>query len=280
MIKRSLGLAVALILHAGCGEQRQPAVNSPQPAPQAVKAPFEYRIVETDDTPHTVGPQIVLTIETTDDVAKKATRDDLIQFWKFMRPNLGNRRVFIYFETPVPGVSPWGMITRLNLTGKWEVRVSKNEYGIDAEPYYFVDKIERSKPNQGAMILTLPVVNRIVERLKRTGWTVKTRKEDIVSADLNPVFGSLNVVLTPEGIDVSATRIDDLVLMDTIELLTEELSIGGDIKRKLQSVIGSPEYVRGVDDGRAVWHWTIGDYDVSYYHIAEGMDQLNIGYAN
>lgn len=180
MLKRSMGLVV---LFAGCGGQ-QPPPTAITPAPATVKSPFEYKILETDEKPHFMGPQVALTIETSNDVAKAASEDDLRQFWEYIAPTLGNRRVFIWLSTPVPGVMPWGGITRVNdFDGNWKLDIDLNEFGVDADPYYFVDKIDRTKPNQGAMILTLPVVNKIIERLKRDGWTIKERQEDFVSAE-------------------------------------------------------------------------------------------------
>ncbi len=277
MIKRAVGIVVLI---AGCGgPQSQPGASGP-PVPQAVKAPFEFKIVKTDETPHDMGPQVVVRVETTNEVAKQATTDDLKQLWRHIGPGLGDRRVFIQLDTGVPGASLWGLVSRYNLTGKWVVKVEKFETGIDAEPYYFADKIDRSKPNQGAMILTLPVVNQIVDRLKRVGWTQKARSESLVNLEL-PAAGreSFDVTLTPEGINLHAYDKDDTAIFDAVDVLTEEIGIGNEIKRKMQSVIGSPEYFRGTDNGVAVWHWTIGDYDVSYYHTEPGIDNVDIGRA-
>jgi hypothetical protein len=248
-------------------------------------APFEYRVVKTDETPHFMGPQVVVRLETTNEVAKAATDDDLKQLWRHMGPGLGDRRVFIQLHTGVPGASNWGLISRVNLTGKWQLTFTKFQGGIDAEPYYFVDKIDRTKRNQQAMILTLPVVNRIVERLKLSGWTETYRSEDLVKLEQPaPGLESFNVTLSPEGIELDAWHKDDLAIFDAIELLTEEFGIGDDIKRKMQSVIGSPEYFRGNGNGVGVWYWTIRDYDVSYSHTDHGprqsVDNVSIGYAS
>jgi hypothetical protein len=48
----------------------------------------------------------------------------------------------------------------------------------------------------------------------------------------------------------------------------------------MQSVIGSPEYVRGNGNGVGFWHWTIGTYDVLYYHTEPDLDNISIGYAD
>ena len=279
MIKRVAGIVVLL---AGCGgpqPQSQPTATAP-PAPQSNEAPFAYRIVSTDEKPHNMGPQVVVRLETTNEVAKQATLDDLKQLWRHIGPDLGDRRVFIQLDAGVPGASLWGLITRLNLTGKWEVNVEKFETGIDAEPYNFVDKIDRKKPNQGMMILTLPLANQIAERLKRSGWTQKYRSVDLVKLEL-PTAGmeSFDVTLSPEGIDLQAYDKDDSELFDVIELLTVEIGIGNEIKRKMQSVIGSPEYFRGTSNGSAVWYWTIRDYDVSYHHSEPHYDDIDIGHA-
>lgn len=291
MLKR---IVVILLLLAGCsGEQAETSKSDVIIAPvkaeqnpasamaESGKAPFEYREVSRGEEPHFMGPQVILELETTNDVAKETTEDDLGQFWEHIAPTLGNRRVFIRLKTPVPGVVPWGLITRINdFDGNWKVEIQRNEFGVDAEPYYFADKIDRSKQNQRAMILTLPVVNRIIERLKRDGWTINERQEDFVSADKSGNgIGSLSVTLTPEGIDLNAHRREDIEVFDVIGLLTDDLGIGNKIKQKMQAVIGSPEYYRGNSNGVGVWNWTIGTYDVSYYHTEPGLDDISIGYA-
>ena len=124
-----------------------------------------------------------------------------------------------------------------------------------------MDKIDRTKPNQRMMILTLPLANQIVERLKRSGWTQTYRCEDLVKLEAR---GNLNVLVrrdvSPEGINVPSYDKDESDLFDVFASLTEEFWIGDAIKSKMQSVIGIPEYFRGTDNGRAVWYWTFRDY--------------------
>lgn len=47
--------------------------------------------------------------QTTNEVARAATKDDLA-------PTLGDRRVWIYLQTPVPSVLPWAVISRINVS--------------------------------------------------------------------------------------------------------------------------------------------------------------------
>jgi len=276
--------ACILMLLAGCGGPAQPpAVNNPQPATTTTQAPFAYEIVNRDETRHTMGPQVVLRLQTTNEVAKAATEDDLRQLWQHLEPELGDGRVFIQLDAGVPGASLWGLISRINFGNGWEVKYEIFETGIDADPYYFVDKIDRTKPNQGAMILTLPLVNKIIERLKLAGWTEKHRSESLVGLELQGAGRELfDVTLTPEGINLHAWHKDDSEIFAAVELLTQELGIGGEIKRTMQSVIGSPEYFRGTNNGVAVWHWSIRGFDVSYYHTERGpkksIDNIDIGY--
>jgi hypothetical protein len=232
-----------------------------------------------------MGPQVVLEVETTNEVAKKANEDDLQRFWEHLRPTVGDRRAFIQISTPVPGAMPWANINRIKLTGQWDLKISKNDFGVDAEPFYFVDKIDRTKPNQQTMIVTLPVVNRIIERLKSFGWNETYRSEDLVKLEL-PAAGleSLSVTLSPESITLYAWYKDDSEVFGAVELLTQEFGISGDIKRKMQSVIGSPEYFRGNRNGVGVWIWKIRNYEVMYTHDERGrkqsIDTVDIGYAN
>jgi hypothetical protein len=92
---------------------------------------------------------------------------------------------------------------------------------------------------------------------------------------------SFDVTLSPEAITVQGYDKDESELFDVIDLLTEELGIGNEIKHKMQSVIGSPEYFRGNGEnanGYSAWHWRIGDYDVSYRHREPHFDDIDIGY--
>jgi hypothetical protein len=103
----------------------------------------------------------------------------------------------------------------------------------------------------------------------------------LVSLELRGVGReSFDVTLTPEGINLHAWDKDESEIFDAIALLTEELRISGEIKRTMQSVIGSPEYFRGNGNGVCVWHWTIQEFDVSYYHTHPGIDNIDIGYAS
>jgi hypothetical protein len=135
------------------------------------------------------------------------------------------------------------------------------------------------------MIVTLPVVNRIIERLKSFGWNETYRSEDLVKLEL-PAAGleSLSVTLSPESITLYAWYKDDSEVFGAVELLTQEFGISGDIKRKMQSVIGSPEYFRGNRNGVGVWIWKIRNYEVMYTHDERGrkqsIDTVDIGYAN
>jgi hypothetical protein len=275
MIKRAIGIVVLL---GGCGGPKsQPTDSSPEVTTHEVKSPFEYRIVEQDNKPHFAGAQSVLMVETTNEAAKQATEDDLRQFWQHISPSLGDVRVLIRLRTPIPGALPWGIIKRINQNGKWELSISKNNFGVDAEPYFFVDKIDRSKKNQETMILTLPITNQIVERLKRDGWAVKNRDEDSVSLkQLGDGLESFDVTLTPDVIDLSASQKDDTAIFHAMELLTKELGIAQEIRHKMQSVIGSPEYFRGTQNGVGVWNWRIREYEVSYNHLQTGIDTLTI----
>ncbi|MHB0961387.1 MAG: hypothetical protein ACYC0X_34420 [Pirellulaceae bacterium] len=74
--------------------------------------PFAYRVISIEEVPHTWGPQLNIDLETTVEVAKQATEADLQTLWQQIEPSLGNRRVFFLFRTDVPGVDPWGIISR------------------------------------------------------------------------------------------------------------------------------------------------------------------------
>jgi hypothetical protein len=272
MLKRVFGV---LVLLAGCSDPPSQPAASNALAAQAVKAPFEYRITEKRE--NKLEPEVVLNIETTNDAAKKATEEDLRQFWQYIGADLGDRSVFIAIKSDVPGATAWGVINHLKRNSEWEVKVEKHEWGVDAEPHFFPDKID---PNNPDVILTLSVTNRIVERLQRVGLKVKRRSDDIIELDLET--GSLPVVLSPESISVVVHNRDDATLFSLIETLTKELEIADDIKEKLQSVIGSPGYIHGNSKGKgvSVWNWTIDNYDVVYYHTEPGADDLYITHHN
>ena len=283
MTRSMVGSFAAVIFFAGCGADQspQPPPNAAQPAPLSSKAPFKYRIIKQDDSPDGVEPRVFLLVETPLNVAKKATTEDLQQLWRHIEPTIADDcRVLIKLATDVPGTSLWGNITRLNRAGVWEVTAEKFKGEIEEVPYYFVDKIDRTKPNQGMMILTLPLANQIVERLKRSGWTQSYRSEDLVKLEQRATgMGSFDVTLSPEGITLQAWDKDDSAIFDAIELLTEEIGIGDAIKLKMQTVVGSPEYFRGTSNGVATWYWTIGVYEVSYLHKEPGIDDIDIGHA-
>src|SRR6056297_2806761 len=60
------------------------------------QAPFECKMISKEEMMHTWGPQVVVELETSKDVAKaNCTEDDLQRFWEHVGPALGNRRVFV-----------------------------------------------------------------------------------------------------------------------------------------------------------------------------------------
>ena len=151
--------------------------------------------------------------------------------------------------------------------GKWAVEIHKYDYGVDAQPYCFMDKIDRSVENQRTMILTLPVVNRIVEQVKRRGWTVTERTVNSVSAEDGMGIGATEVSLTPDYLEFYANTVDDLEFIDTAVFILDELGIGEQVKHELQSVIGSPDYMRAAVEKSAEWKWWFGPIAVSYSHF-------------
>jgi hypothetical protein len=281
MTKTTIAAISLFACSIGCGTD--PELQPMPVTRKSVRAPFEYRIIKIDTSPDGLEARVFLLVETPVGAAKHATTEDLRQFWRHIEPTISDEsRVLIKLATDVPGTSLWGNITRLNRDGEWEVDVEKFEGEIDEEPYYFVDQIDRTKPKQLMMILTLPVANKIDERLKRSGWNQTYRSENLIKLEL-PARGmeSLNVTLSPEGISVQGYDKDESELFQVIDLLTAEIGIGGAVKRKMQSVIGSPEYFRGNDeshDGYSIWYWTIGDYDVSYRHSEPHWDEVDIAH--
>jgi len=227
---------------------------------------------------HDWGPQVVVNLETTNDVAKKATEDDLRELWRQLAPTLGDRRVFLRLKTPVPGAAPWAVITRLNMDGEWEVDITIHEYGIDAEPYCFVNQIDRAVPNEAAMIVTLPAVNWLNEELVRLGWEVKLRKEDFFKAELRSLIQSVSVTLTPEEIYIYAFRAEGNTFIDTVDLIFSEFGIAHEVKNKLYSVIGGPEYLRVAPGEPARWSWKIGEIRVTYIRLP-GIDDISAIYS-
>lgn len=276
MSKSAVGI---LALMAGCGGPQSQPVTSTQPAAQVAKAPFEYQFVKKDETPFMGQPKLELYLETTNDVAKDATEEDLKQFCKFIRPTLGKGFVRIFLSTPVPGADAWGVIIHDNSGGTWRDEFIKKESGVDAEPDCFLTETDRSKKNQDRMILTLPVVNRIVEKLVRRGWKIKAREVDSVELDA-PSAQSFHVTLWPEeiGLHTFGSAGADLAFTDTVMVLVDELGIGDELKSNLQSVVGGPEYMRAAAGKAATFKWTIGDYLVTYIHYS-AMDDLRVEYA-
>ncbi len=277
-------LTAALI---GCGdeENQKPATNSAKvnapAAPQVEHHPvalFEYKLVSVEEKRHTAGPQIVLELETTNEVARNVTKEQLYEFWQQISPTLGDRRVFLYLQTPVPGAAPWALIKRIKMNGEWTLEITINEIGIDAEPYHFVNKIDRSALKQQAMIVTLPMVNRLNEKLVRLGWSVKVREEDHYRAESPEGIQSVSVTMTPESINIHSFRADVNTFSDTVDTVFADLGITMELKEKLYSVIGSPEYLRTAPGEPARWEWIIGNIKVTYFHVQQ-LDDLQAYYA-
>jgi len=239
--------------------------------------PFEYKVISKEESRGLVWTEVIVWLETTNEVARNATKKDLRALLHHIVPNPGDRQIALRLKTSVPGAMPWGVISRLNTDGEWKVNVTIHEFGIDQEPYHFVNVIDRSVLNQRAMIVTLPVVNHANEYLIRHGWKVKQRQEKIFSAEFESGIQSVSVILTPESIRILAHRANENTLTDTTDAVFSELGIANKLKNKLYSVIGSPEYVRAVSGDPAQWSWTIGDIEVTYSRLPE-MDDISAEY--
>lgn len=222
---------VVVLLGCGNQENRTPATDSrngnppDNPTDRCPDAPFEYKLVSKQEMQHAWGPQVVLDLETTNEVARNVTKDDLSELWQQMGPVLGDQRVFLSLRTPVPGAGPWAVISRIKTDGEWEVNITMYPSGIDAEPYHFVNEIDRSVANQRAMLVTLPMVNRLNEQLVRRGWTVKERTESFYSAESRRGIQSVSITLTPESIDIHAVFADGNMFSDAVDLVFTDLRV-------------------------------------------------------
>lgn len=128
------------------------------------------------------------------------------------------------------------------------------------------------------MIVTLPMVNHLNEKLVRHGWTLEQRDENYYSAKLRTGIQSVSVTLTPETIDVYALLAEGNTFTDTVDLVFAELGIASGLKKELYSVIGSPEYVRVAPGKPQQWTWTFGEIEVTYIRLPS-IDNLRAGYA-
>ena len=133
---RQATVAIVVFLMAfliGCG--REPLEASRRSQPDAKQdAPFEYRLVSIEEVMHNWGPQVVVNLETTNEVARNVTKEDLHELWQHLLPTLGDSRVFVYLKTPVPGAMPWALISRIRtdaFQGDWKVDIHVFEYAID-----------------------------------------------------------------------------------------------------------------------------------------------------
>lgn len=245
----------------------------------ATNLPFAYEVIDVQEVVDDWGPGVTVELQTTNDVAKRATEDDLRKLWQYLAPTFGKRRVFLRLRTSVPGAWPWAMISRIKTDSEWEIDYSIHEHGIDAEPYHFVNEIDRSAPNQAYMIVTLPVLNRIQEQLLRQGWSVKSRQEDFFSAELNRGVQSCSLTLTPEGIDIDTFHATGNTFIDTVVTVFGEFGIGNEVRAKLYSVIGSPDYTRVAPAKPAKWAWKVGEMEITYTRLPN-IDNLSASYAS
>lgn len=259
-----------------------------------VPAPFEYTVVSKEEKKYSWfgadWSNVVVKLETTQEVANKATEGDLRQLWKHMAPTLGNHNVYVYIRTRVPGVDPWARITRvLNMSivdgewkAEWKFETVVNESAIDEDPFYFVDEIDHRIEYQRRWFVSLPMVNRLNEELVRRGWKVKHRSENLYVVErAGMIQPEVSVTLGPDMVDIEARDAGGNSFLDTVELVFGELGIADEVKKRLYSVIGSPKYLRVAQDKPSswpVWSWTIGDIEVTYMRFPK-KDSLSANHA-
>lgn len=244
-------------------------------------APFKYTVIKKEEFKS--QNKLFLKLETTNEVAKKATEEELVQLWEHLDPaTFGDYRVCISISTPVPGVAPWAVIIRDPIVnGHRNVVVRILADGIDAEPYCFMNEIDRSKGKQKRMIVALPMLNRLHEILTRRGWRMQERSVTRYTTHWISVDGAVHdLQISPEVVSLQTLgREDDTAFLDTVELVFQELGIADELKEKLFSVIGSPEYMRDIPGEKmAMWRWELDDLLIDYSHRPKVCHNLRVEY--
>jgi hypothetical protein len=293
VMRRSVVVSVLVVLTAAaCGHRRDTAPQATESEPPvsqnaedllrsvgAAADPFAFKVLSVEHIQHTWGPQVNIELETTLDDAKKATEQDLRTLWDRIKPALSDRRVFLRVTTDVPGAMPWGVVTRIFDDGKPQESLQVLAMGLDAVPYCFVEKIDRTKDGQRMMLVTLPMVNRIHADLTRRGFKLKERAEDFYSTELKEAgsIRNLSVTITPESIKIMAFRRPDTDLMDVADVVFGQLGMADQLRGKLNTVVGGPEYMRATDDA-ATWDWRFGHTSVTFVHRENSMDSITAYY--
>ncbi len=248
-------------------DSRQPEGQSSKQAhpTQTTPAPFEYELQKRDESRHTFGPQTVLIIEVKKEVAKKASEQDVKQFWKHISPGINTDRAFVKIFPDIPGASAWVVISRLmNDYGGWEVTYNTAEWVLDLEPFYFLNEEDAKTKYEGQRFVSLEYVNTLHEKLVRMGWTIDHRSETLFIAELRNGLSAQRITAGPESLEVSIDNLDFTYLFDCIDLTYAEYGIHESIKMELKSFIGSPEQLN-VGPGKISSHYfEVGNYEISY----------------
>ncbi len=249
-----------------------------QPKPAVPPKPFEYKILNEEWCDTIVGRAVIVEIEVIDEVAPTVTEADLESLVPvFMEKyNGGSFRIVFYAETPL--IQPWGVInhTPHNTLGE-TLSCNIYEYAFEFGPWYFPEKIDPNEEWHELVWLTLPMVNKIVNNATQYEWDIKSRSaNDVYFKPKRSTLGSLDdgMSLDPQTWEISSYDGDVPGFVRLVESSLNYLDydLSQNVVGKLNSVIGSQEYLRG---DKHFWTWKIDRREVTFNHF-DSQDSLTI----
>lgn len=172
-------------------------------------APFAFRVVDRDTAPHTLGPQVALTIETTSEVARSATEAQMRQLWNHLTYELGANRAFLTLVAPQHSIA-WAVLKRTEAGGA--VDIAMNQWVLEEEEEGQDEGTKASRAKRWGQMLA------IRDRLLDQGWQAGPTQADFLNLKWRDPdgFGSGDVSMTPGTLQIFFANAPDEALTRTI----------------------------------------------------------------
>jgi hypothetical protein len=244
------------------------AANESDPIKEFSK-PFEFKILSEEWSDGFDGKAVRVAAEVADDVAPNVTKADLESLVPSLMEKYGGAPFQVLFYTKTPLINAWGAINYTPEPMGKGAECQILDFALEFGPWYFPDKIDRDTKWHELVWITLPMANKIVNGATQYHWEVASRSANDVYFDSEErPFGAMKdtMRLSPQTWEICTYDGDVPRFVRLVESSLNHLDydLSQDIVGKLNSVIGSQEYLHG---DKTNWTWMIGRREVSYNHF-------------
>lgn len=252
------------------------ALPPTKPIP-AERLPFAFRVTSEEWRDAINRRHVTVEAMVDEDVAPKVKQADLESLVPYFIEKYEGASFKVLFETKTPLSNPWGIISYNTNFEPPQISCKILKYAFEDGPWYFPEHIDPNTEWHGRVWLTLPKVNKIVNGAAEYYWKVTYRSaNDVHFESAHHPRGTIRdtMTLSPQTWEISTYDGDVPRFVRLVETTVNhlDLEMSKTIIERLNSVIGSQEYLRG---DKRFWTWMLGSLELTFYHDT-GSDRITI----